>query len=521
MVAFLKFQKVAFLLLFLLSTSFSFAQNHEAIRVYFHLGDSLVDENFKTNRESLSRLNQLIDKKGKNGGYSVTIVGTTSPEGLDEANQLLGLARANEVSKYVNRNGAIADSLLTKKSIGTDWVSVLENLKNVNFSFRDKATAIIKDKSISNGDKLLKLQSIESGKSLKYFNDSVYPFMRSAIITVAPISNLAYAKNDKLSNIYDADSKSKNGIDFLKYWWVLLVFALLGGTLFVLKKMKSNAYHFSTNSRSKYDDMDDNFKKHLKKNKVASKYYNDNKEYLHGFKKLSSIGLENDPDLCRYFSPDNMQNVEIQKTSKKGIYKLISADGEELGIIDRNKREIKANTFTNDKLNSIINQEYKYKGPQSDPDKIQTLVPNYTINIDNGQSVVKTDSLGRKVFQKDILKKVLIPLRNRSVQVNSKQLYNGYDEDQGGHTRAASFGGPRESINCTPMNKFVNEQGQIREFERECDVLLQDGNNVETETTFYYNEKYGVGGRLRPESYKKTMIVNGIRKKTIIIENPR
>ena len=240
MVAFLKFQKVAFLLLFLLSTSFSFAQNHEAIRVYFHLGDSLVDENFKTNRESLSRLNQLIEKKGKNGGYSVSIVGTTSPEGLDEANQLLGLARANEVSKYVNRNGAIADSLLTKKSIGTDWVSVLENLKNVNFSFRDKATAIIKDKSISNGDKLLKLQSIESGKSLKYFNDSVYPFMRSAIITVAPISDLANAKNEKLSNIYNADSKSKNGTDLLKYWWVLLASALVALIIYYLFSYKSN-----------------------------------------------------------------------------------------------------------------------------------------------------------------------------------------------------------------------------------------------------------------------------------------
>jgi len=263
------------------------------------------------------------------------------------------------------------------------------------------------------------------------------------------------------------------------------------------------------------------FQQHLEGSDVAKKYYEDNSEYKRGYAKLASTGLEKDPAMCRFFSPDNMQDVEISKNGTQ--YTFLSKDQRTLGKCDVEKHILKVYTFEPDNyLNPLINQEYKKKsdGTWPDPDKNQTLLPNYTIDINNGKHMIKTDVLGRKYNQIDKLDLSSNSVRDNVAQVNSKELLNGYDKDQGGHTCAASLGGIRESINYTPMNSYVNEQGDIRKNEREATGYLKEGKSVVQETNFIYNNKDGVGGKYRPISYERILTVDGKTMDMVSIDNP-
>ncbi len=272
---------------------------------------------------------------------------------------------------------------------------------------------------------------------------------------------------------------------------------------------------------NKKNELNTAFKSHLEGNTKAKQYFNDNPDYKRGFEKLSDTGLENYPEMCRFFSPDNMQEVRINKMGD-GKYSFLSKDGKALGECSIKNRILKVNTFESDSyLNPLVNQQYKVNadGSWPDPDKCQTMLPNFTIDINKGRHIVRTDDLGRKSYQKDELRLGNSAYRDNAAQVNSKELFNGYSSDQGGHTCAASLGGIRESINYTPMHKEVNENGEIRNTERVATSYLKAGSSVTQETSFNYNDKDGVGGRYRPESYDRTLYVDGVRKADYKIEN--
>lgn len=131
---------------------------------------------------------------------------------------------------------------------------------------------------------------------------------------------------------------------------------------------------------------------------------------------------------------------------------------------------------------------------------------------------VETNGMGRNIDMKvDRLEKIPGELRVRDVdqQRLCRQMKDGRPGDDGGHLLASEFGGPKEQVNLSPMNSYINRHGEWRRMEKFVEKALDGGKSV---TDYRVKSAYD-GESLRPEKFTVSMKVDGVPK-YFQIKNP-
>ncbi|MBQ6338805.1 MAG: DNA/RNA non-specific endonuclease [Kiritimatiellae bacterium] len=131
---------------------------------------------------------------------------------------------------------------------------------------------------------------------------------------------------------------------------------------------------------------------------------------------------------------------------------------------------------------------------------------------------VETNGMGRNIDMKvDRLEKIPGELRVRDVdqQRLCRQMKDGRPGDDGGHLLASEFGGPKEQVNLSPMNSYINRHGEWRRMEKFVEKSLDGGKSV----TDYRVKSTYEGESFRPEKFTVSMKVDGVPK-YFQIKNP-
>ena len=122
---------------------------------------------------------------------------------------------------------------------------------------------------------------------------------------------------------------------------------------------------------------------------------------------------------------------------------------------------------------------------------------------------VETNGFGRNIDMKvDKVEKIPSELRVRDVEQQRlcRLLKDGQPGDDGGHMLASEFGGPKEQVNLSPMNSYINRHGEWRRMEKFVEKALDGGQTV---TEYRVKSAYD-GDSLRPERFTVSMKVDGV-----------
>lgn len=131
---------------------------------------------------------------------------------------------------------------------------------------------------------------------------------------------------------------------------------------------------------------------------------------------------------------------------------------------------------------------------------------------------VETNGMGRNIDMKvDRLERIPGELRVRDVdqQRLCRQMKDGKAGDDGGHLLASEFGGPKEQVNLSPMNSYINRHGEWRRMEKFVEKALDGGKSV---TDYRVKSAYD-GDSLRPEKFTVSMKVDDVPR-YFQIKNP-
>lgn len=158
-----------------------------------------------------------------------------------------------------------------------------------------------------------------------------------------------------------------------------------------------------------------------------------------------------------------------------------------------------------------------------DPELLNGKLPEKSVlEIDNpvgkNHIQIETNGMGRNIDMKvDRLERIPGELRVRDVdqQRLCRQMKDGKLGDDGGHLLASEFGGPKEQVNLSPMNSYINRHGEWRRMEKFVEKALDGGKLV---TDYRVKSAYD-GDSLRPEKFTVSMNVDGVPR-YFQIKNP-
>ncbi len=94
---------------------------NEPIPVYFPLDDATVRPSFRTNKESLARLDALFDGRVPVPGDTVIVVGQASMDGPEPHNAALSRRRAEALKAYVSSHYPLFSGVLDIRAEGEPW----------------------------------------------------------------------------------------------------------------------------------------------------------------------------------------------------------------------------------------------------------------------------------------------------------------------------------------------------------------------------------------------------------------
>lgn len=136
---------------------------------------------------------------------------------------------------------------------------------------------------------------------------------------------------------------------------------------------------------------------------------------------------------------------------------------------------------------------------------------------DGVQATFETDDQGRvcKVSVKEVR---IVPdgerLRDSNRTIETKNIKDGCNSDDGGHLLGDEFGGSSDQINLVPMDGHVNEHGDWRLMEKNIEAALK-GPPQRAVTDFQVIVRYD-GASSRPTSFRVSYRVEGDPKPKVV-----
>ena len=161
-----------------------------AVKVYFRLGETTIDESYKDNGVSLSKFAEEINSYGGNATARVgriSIISSTSPEGTKSANDRIAEQRAKAITEWLMAK--TSEMLVYNvESMSTDWEMLIKAVEaNNKVPHKSEVLAVLRNtpEFIEKNDALIpnrlnKLKELHDSKPYDWMLNNIFPEMRYA-----------------------------------------------------------------------------------------------------------------------------------------------------------------------------------------------------------------------------------------------------------------------------------------------------------------------------------------------------
>lgn len=146
----------------------------------FHVGQSTILPNYRSNAEELLKINDAVSEVSKNPNVNITglfIEGYASPEGSYKENDRLSYARAISLKNYMRDHFYLSENLFKVSNIAEDWDGLKSLLVRSNIPDQDRIVEIIDNTDIFDGREV-KLMKLSGGIPYKKMLRELFPLLR-------------------------------------------------------------------------------------------------------------------------------------------------------------------------------------------------------------------------------------------------------------------------------------------------------------------------------------------------------
>lgn len=172
---------------------------HSDYTIRFRLNESVVDTSYCGNAKAISSIVNLIDSINRNSRLrlrQVTVTGSTSPEGPTSFNKQLAGKRISSAMNIVHAKASVPDSLITIRSIITDWESLKSMIAASDMPEKEEAIKAIENEpeciTDSEGNESMprkvRLAELRNGLTWQYMLNEFYPALRKTSVEITAFS---------------------------------------------------------------------------------------------------------------------------------------------------------------------------------------------------------------------------------------------------------------------------------------------------------------------------------------------
>lgn len=118
----------------------------------------------------------------------VEIVGSSSPDGSEQLNERLAMARARAVASYLRRNSKLPDDLTSVTSVGENWPLFRQMMLTGSYPYSKEVIEIL-DRGLDNTRTESILRYSKNGRIWRSLTEEVFPLLRTSLVTVTSDSS--------------------------------------------------------------------------------------------------------------------------------------------------------------------------------------------------------------------------------------------------------------------------------------------------------------------------------------------
>lgn len=159
-------------------------------KVYFRLGQSNIDLSYKGNGDALNYFLEELQQLASSPDYeikSITVSGSSSPEGTSTFNQQLSDRRTESLYRWVTNHFPEYKHIIKKNSIGVDWDQLYNLVENSYVPYKARVLDIIantpiwirREGKIVDG-RVKQLKDLDEGRVWRYMYNNFFSDMRMA-----------------------------------------------------------------------------------------------------------------------------------------------------------------------------------------------------------------------------------------------------------------------------------------------------------------------------------------------------
>ena len=206
-------------------------QGERGASVRFKAASSSFDLAFSSNTENRDRIKdgvRLVSSNPRTNLEKITVIGFASPEGNSQLNMKLSEERAKALSRHLQREMNLPETMFEIKSGGVDWDGLLELVNQSDMNYKDEIINIITNTPPEGRNERLK--QLGGGRPYQSIYDVLFPQLRDACYisvwyseamdeaaeiinnAIGLINNMRYDEALKSLSTVENDSRSWNVI---------------------------------------------------------------------------------------------------------------------------------------------------------------------------------------------------------------------------------------------------------------------------------------------------------------------
>lgn len=146
-----------------------------------------IRPDYMNNPVELKKITDMVNEVSVDSSVivkSISVVGYASPEGSLMFNKQLSEGRANALVGYLLPKFDYSKSLYRIEFGGENWGGLLALVSNSNMAQREEVLAILKDRSMDDDVRKIKLQKLGESEPYRYMLREYYPRLRKAICRI-------------------------------------------------------------------------------------------------------------------------------------------------------------------------------------------------------------------------------------------------------------------------------------------------------------------------------------------------
>lgn len=173
-----------------LSSSAEMTRDTVVFSFHFRRGVGVIDQYYKGNQKTLADMGHLVTSDNISNISTITIIGSTSPDGSDSYNKQLAKKRAESVRNYITSHWGSINPDSLRIIIETDnlnpWIRAVQN--DANVPKRERVLEIL-NKNMSVQEKWTDIKWLipEAGT---YMEQITFPQMRTTVACVVTMVNV-------------------------------------------------------------------------------------------------------------------------------------------------------------------------------------------------------------------------------------------------------------------------------------------------------------------------------------------